>query len=135
MCRITTQLACHAAELNEGYQLYIKAIEEVHEQIYRVAIGTKFPVETSPNQLDSCNEERSQFVLSDPNVSVTKGRKNDEKSKGKDHLTSGRFKSSIEVAQKNKKRYCALCKESSHDKRICPKYPKKNVNGHTEQMD
>ncbi|CAI9769256.1 unnamed protein product [Fraxinus pennsylvanica] len=122
------QKACHAVESNEGYQLYIKAIEEICEQIYRVNIGTKYHVETSPNLLDSCNEKRSQFALLDPNVSITKGWKKNEKGKGKDHVVSGRFKSIIELVQKKKHKY-ALCKESGHDTSI---YPKTKTSGNDQ---
>ncbi|XP_022855406.1 uncharacterized protein LOC111376666 isoform X2 [Olea europaea var. sylvestris] len=123
-----TQLACHAAETNEGYQLFIKAIEEVSEQIYSLNIKTRTLLDTSPEELNICNEESFQFVLSDPNVSMMEGRKKDEKCQQKDHTGSRRFKSSIELVQKNKRRKCALCKGLGHDKRICPEKPKKNGN-------
>ncbi|XP_022872957.1 protein FAR1-RELATED SEQUENCE 5-like [Olea europaea var. sylvestris] len=58
------------AETNKGYQLFIKAIKEEFEQIYSLNIKTRTPVDTSPKELNICNEESSQFVLSNPNVSI-----------------------------------------------------------------
>lgn len=49
-------------------------------------------------------------MLSDPNVSITKGGKKDEKCKEKNHIGSRMFKSSIGLALKNKRGKCALSK-------------------------
>lgn len=74
-CRNATQLACHAVEKNEGYELFNKIIEEVSEHIYILNIETETHFDASLKEIVICNEESSQFVQSDPNVSITNERR------------------------------------------------------------
>ena len=79
--------------------------------------------------MDACLEkdnvhttEPSQILISDPNISQTKGRKKDATGKGVS-IQFGRLKSGIEMALNKKKRKCNLCKKMRHDKRTCPENP------------
>ncbi|KAH7852869.1 hypothetical protein Vadar_030291 [Vaccinium darrowii] len=85
------------------------------------------PIDVCGEQTNLQSTEPCQILLSDPNISQTKGRKKNVKGKATS-VHSGRLKSGIEIALKKKKRMCHMCKQFGHDKRTCPSNPKSKTN-------
>ncbi|KAK1559068.1 hypothetical protein Q3G72_010310 [Acer saccharum] len=114
MCHQATKLASIAATSNEAYTIYTENLKELSKKLLEVSEEQQTIIFQKKD--DPCIEIHSSSLLLDRNISQTKGRKKDSKS-------SGRLKSSIELAIGKKKRQCALCKKFGHDKRICPLNP------------
>ncbi|KAI8524891.1 hypothetical protein RHMOL_Rhmol13G0184700 [Rhododendron molle] len=122
MCQESTKLACLAAPSNEAYTIYIEAMNALHEKLQKVVSHVPPIAKVCDDRDNLLSIEPSQILLSDPNISLTKGRKKDVKGKGAS-IHSGRLKSGMELALSKKKRKCNLCKNLGHDKRTCPSNP------------
>ncbi|XP_057505598.1 protein FAR1-RELATED SEQUENCE 5-like [Actinidia eriantha] len=121
MCQESTKLACLAAPSNEAYTIYIETMNGLFEKLIKVTSYVP--------SMDVCLEkdnvhttEPSQILISDPNISQTKGRKKDAMGKAAS-IQFGRLKSVLEMALNKKKRKYNLCNKFGHDKRTCPENP------------
>ncbi|XP_058210155.1 uncharacterized protein LOC131322744 [Rhododendron vialii] len=126
MCQESTKLACLAAPSNEAYTIYIEAMSALHEKLQKVVSHVP-PIDVCDDRDNLHSIEPSQILLSDPNISLTKGRKKDVKGKGAS-INSERLKSGMELALGKKKRKCSLCKNPGHDKMTCPSNPMSKAN-------
>ncbi|GFS35740.1 hypothetical protein Acr_00g0041740 [Actinidia rufa] len=121
MCQESTKLACLAAPSNEAYTIYIETMNGLFEKLIKVTSCAP-PMDACLEKDNVHTTDHSQILISDPNISQTKGRKKDATGKGVS-VQFGRLKSGIEMALNKKKRKCNLCNKLGHDKRTCPENP------------
>ncbi|KAK1552084.1 hypothetical protein Q3G72_010053 [Acer saccharum] len=124
LCRRSTQVWCVALRNEKLYKLALEGTEVLFTKILEE--DSKF-IQHNENQVSTSNSQKhnddttnkfSQAFVQDPPMIKTKSRPKDEKKKGNIN-SNGRLKSSIEVSSSRKKRTCAMCGSSGHDKRTC----------------
>ncbi|GFZ14305.1 hypothetical protein Acr_24g0004950 [Actinidia rufa] len=121
MCQESTKLACLAAPSNEAYTIYIETMNGLFEKLIKVTSNVP-PIDVCLEKDNVHTTEPSHLLISDLNISQTKGRKKDTMGKSAS-IQFGRLKSGIEMALNKNKRKCNMCNKLGHDRRTCPQNP------------
>ncbi|OVA05975.1 hypothetical protein BVC80_1707g80 [Macleaya cordata] len=118
-CRLSTEFAYTIGKSEEAYKVAISFLDQAIEKVRKLEEdGRQCEITEKPDE--TCLSVTHTF-LSDPHISLTKGRPKGDKGKDKTSNT-GRLKSGLELSENRKKpRLCKRCTGLGHDSRNCPK--------------